>query len=172
MNPRNPHNPQRRRLACGLALVLAGPTRLLAHGNNAHAPPPPAGLDDTQHPWGRQGFAGAVVRSVNIHMSDRMRFTPERLQVKRGQTLRLRVHNRGRLQHELVIGTIDSLRRHAELMKQHPDMEHGEAYMAHVAPGASAELVWNFNRPGRFHFGCLVAGHWDAGMVGNINVKE
>jgi plastocyanin len=28
----------------------------------------------------------------------------------------------------------------------------------------------NFNRPGEFDFACLIAGHYQAGMVGKITV--
>jgi uncharacterized cupredoxin-like copper-binding protein len=42
--------------------------------------------------------------------------------------------------------------------------------MAHVAPGRHAEIVWKFNRAGEFDFACLIAGHYDAGMVGKIKV--
>jgi uncharacterized cupredoxin-like copper-binding protein len=42
--------------------------------------------------------------------------------------------------------------------------------MAHVPPGKSAQLVWNFNRPGEFEFACLIAGHYQAGMVGKLIV--
>jgi len=42
--------------------------------------------------------------------------------------------------------------------------------MAHVAAGQNAEIVWTFNRPGEFGFACLIAGHYQAGMVGRIQV--
>ena len=73
--------------------------------------------------------------------------------------------------HEMVIGTMKELQQHAELMKQHPGMEHDEPHMTHVPPGTTGEIVWEFNRPGEFHFGCLVAGHFEGGMVGTIKVK-
>jgi uncharacterized cupredoxin-like copper-binding protein len=50
-------------------------------------------------------------------------------------------------------------------------MEHDEPYMAHVAPGKTDTIVWQFTRAGEFHFGCLVPGHFEAGMVGTITVK-
>jgi uncharacterized cupredoxin-like copper-binding protein len=43
--------------------------------------------------------------------------------------------------------------------------------MAHVAPGRTGRIVWTFNRPGDFDFACLVAGHYQAGMVGRITVS-
>jgi hypothetical protein len=36
--------------------------------------------------------------------------------------------------------------------------------------GKSGEIVWTFNRAGDFHFACLIAGHYSAGMVGSIVV--
>lgn len=42
--------------------------------------------------------------------------------------------------------------------------------MAHVKPGASGEIVWTFNRAGDFDFACLIAGHYQAGMVGKVKV--
>jgi uncharacterized cupredoxin-like copper-binding protein len=48
-------------------------------------------------------------------------------------------------------------------------MEHDEPYMAHVPPGKTGEIVWTFNRAGRFEFACLIAGHYPS-MVGTIDV--
>jgi uncharacterized cupredoxin-like copper-binding protein len=63
------------------------------------------------------------------------------------------------------------LKAHAELMKKYPGMEHDEPYMTHVAPGKTETIVWQFTKPGEFQFGCLIPGHFDAGMTGNIAVK-
>jgi uncharacterized cupredoxin-like copper-binding protein len=56
------------------------------------------------------------------------------------------------------------------MMVKFPGMEHDEPYMTHVSPGKRGQIVWNFNRPGEFQFACLIAGHYQAGMVGTINV--
>ena len=63
------------------------------------------------------------------------------------------------------------LKVHAEMMKKHPGMEHDEPYMAHVPPGKTGEIVWTFNRAGTFEFACLMAGHFEAGMIGRITVQ-
>jgi uncharacterized cupredoxin-like copper-binding protein len=39
-----------------------------------------------------------------------------------------------------------------------------------VPPGKTGELVWTFNKPGNFDFACLIAGHYQAGMIGKITV--
>jgi uncharacterized cupredoxin-like copper-binding protein len=38
------------------------------------------------------------------------------------------------------------------------------------AQGPRARLVWTFNRAGEFEFACLIAGHYQAGMLGRIKV--
>ena len=123
-----------------------------------------------QKAWGIAGDAKAATRTVQLTMSDSMRFTPDTVVVKQGETVKFVVKNSGKLLHEIVIGTKKELDEHAALMVKFPNMEHDEPYMAHVKPGAAGELVWNFNRPGEFDFACLIAGHYQAGMVGKIKV--
>ena len=103
-------------------------------------------------------------------MSDDMRFAPQAINVKLGETVRLVAVNAGQVLHEIVIGTPAELQAHAEMMKKFPNMEHDEPYMAHVAAGKQGAIVWTFNRPGDFEFACLIAGHFEAGMRGTIRV--
>lgn len=127
-------------------------------------------MEKEQKEWGIGGDASAVNRTIEIKMLDTMRFVPDQITVKQGETVRLTVINTGKVMHELVIGTKKELDMHAEMMKKHPNMEHDEPYMAHVSPGKKADIIWNFNRAGQFDFACLLPGHYDAGMVGKINV--
>lgn len=146
-------------------MTLAGTS--FAHQNQVR---PKAPVVQEQKEWGIAGEARAASRRITLSMSDTMRFTPDRLQVKQGETIRLVIKNTGQGLHELVIGTPAELAAHAALMLQFPAMEHDEPYMAHVAPGKSSQLVWTFNRAGEFDFACLIAGHYQAGMVGKIFV--
>jgi uncharacterized cupredoxin-like copper-binding protein len=123
-----------------------------------------------QKDWGIAGDADRVARTIQVTMTDGMRFSPERIEVKQGETVRFVITNTGKLLHELVIGTQKELDAHAALMAKFPNMEHDEPYMAHVAQGKAGEIVWNFNRVGDFDFACLIAGHYQAGMVGKIKV--
>lgn len=154
--------------------VLVAALSLAATPAGAHGDAPHAGARDAsakeQKPWGIAGDARAVRRTIVIRMSDDMRFTPDRITVREGETLRLTLVNAGRLLHELVIGTREELDAHAALMQRFPDMQHDEPYMSHVAAGRSGEIVWHFNRPGEFDFACLIPGHYQAGMVGKIAV--
>ena len=122
------------------------------------------------HDFGREGDPKKVSRTVRVEMSDRMRFSPAELTVRQGETIRFRVGNSGKVVHEMVLGTLEDLKSHAELMRRNPHMEHAEAHMVHVAPGRTGTLVWRFTQPGEFYYGCLVPGHFEAGMVGKLTV--
>lgn len=158
-------------LPCLLALVAAMSSGPLAAHSDAHGPqtttsPAPA----VEKSFGKTGDAKKAHRTIAVDMSDRMRFTPDTLTVKSGETVKFVVKNSGKTQHEFVLGTMKELKDHSDMMKKHPGMQHEEPYMAHVAPGKTATIVWQFTRTGDFHFGCLLPGHFEAGMVGNIKV--
>lgn len=152
-------------LAALLSGLLAAPVH--AHGDGRGAPEPEAA---EQTDWGIAGRPADVSRTFRIDLTDAMRFSPDRLTVQEGDTVRFIVRNRGRILHEMVIGTPGDLAKHAALMARFPGMAHDEAYLTHVAPGQAGEIVWRFNRAGRFAFACLVAGHYEAGMRGTLIV--
>ena len=143
----------------------------LAHGETKHDAKQARAISAEETSFGREGDPKKVSRTVRIDMSDRMRFTPASLSIRQGDTMKFVVKNSGKVMHEMVLGSLKELKEHAEMMKKHPGMEHDEAFMAHVAPGKTAIMVWQFSRAGEFHYGCLVPGHFEAGMVGNIVVK-
>lgn len=120
--------------------------------------------------FGRPGDARKATRTIRVDMADTRRFTPEAISVKHGETVQFVVSNSGKMPHEMTIGTAQALREHAGLMRKHPGMEHGESHMAPVAPGKSGDIVWTFTQAGEFEFGCLVPGHFEAGMRGRIRV--
>lgn len=153
--------------ACAL-LVSAGIA--FGHENMPH-PSASSPAVKEQKAWGIAGDAKAVARTITIRMTDDMRFAPNKIEVREGETVRLRAENRGKVLHEIVLGTKADLDAHAEMMARHPGMEHDEPHMAHVAAGQRGDIVWTFNRPGTFDFACLIAGHYQAGMTGTITVR-
>ncbi|QJW84488.1 cupredoxin family protein [Ramlibacter terrae] len=122
-------------------------------------------------PFGQEGDPKRVTRTIRVGMNDRMRFDPATINVRKGETVRFVVANRGAVLHEMVLGTAQALKEHAEMMKKHPGMEHDEPSMAHVKPGATGDIVWQFTQSGEFQFACLVPGHFEAGMVGTLVVR-
>lgn len=150
-----------------LAMGMAAPT-VLAHGDAAHGP----SISSEEHAFGKQGDPKKATRIIAIDMNDMMRFVPADITVKQGETIRFVVANKGKLMHEMVLGTMEALKQHGEMMRKHPGMEHDEPFMAHVAPGRKEDMVWHFTQAGEFHYACLVPGHFEAGMAGKIKVVK
>ncbi len=156
-------------------LILGGlAAGLLSNAARSHSgtkhPKATGPVKKEQKDWGIAGDAKAVKRTITIKMLDTMRFSPDRIEVMHGETVRFTARNTGKVMHEFVIGTKKENEEHAALMIKFPTMEHDEPYMAHVAPGKTGEIIWNFNRAGEFDFACLIAGHYQAGMVGKLKV--
>lgn len=146
-----------------LTALLAAPMAH-AHGEKAHATAEAAEQTD----WGIAG--NRATRTITVDMLDKLRFSPDRITVAEGETIRFVIRNQGGMPHEMVIGTPAVLAEHAALMAKHPGMEHDAPYMVHVDPGKTGEIVWHFNRTGSFEFACLIAGHYQAGMRGTLSV--
>jgi uncharacterized cupredoxin-like copper-binding protein len=158
-------------MLCALVIPMAIAVRAAwAHDENPRD-------QSTAHPvaphdasFGRPGVTKDVTRAVFIHMSDAMRFTPDSLAFKQGETVRLRIINDGKLPHEFVFGTQREIDEHAQMMLRMPTMMHTDASSVRVAPGMSADIVWKFSQPGKFLYACLVPGHKEAGMHGIVMV--
>jgi len=148
--------------------LLALPIASFAHsGDDGHV----TEYDPVENEFGSYGPDMKSSRVIKVDMNDGMRFSPERIKVKVGEVIRFEHTNSGKLMHEFVLGTAEYLTEHAEMMKKFPNMEHDEPYMAHVAPGKTASMLWKFDKPGVYGFGCLIPGHFDAGMKGEVIVE-
>lgn len=153
------------------ALVIA-PNGVAAHGNESHEAKPPINyIQAEEKAFGKAVDPKQAKRTVTVEMSDAMRFTPDLITLRRGESVRIIIRNKGKLMHEMVLGTEAELKEHADMMRKFPEMEHEEPYMAHVAPGKTGEIGWRFTQAGIFYYGCLLPGHFEAGMVGKIIVK-
>ena len=154
--------------ASGVAIaVIAGTS---GARSEKHAPSHVDSSKARETAFGRAFDPRKAQRTIRIEMSDTMRFTPAELEVRQNETVRFVVRNAGRQMHELVLGTLEELKRHADHMGKHPGMQHDEPWMTHVAPGKTGELGWQFTKPGTYFYGCLVPGHFEAGMIGKVVV--
>jgi len=127
---------------------------------------------ETVTAFGQAIRASQAQRTIVVTMSDAMRFEPDAIRVVRGEKVRIVVRNAGKTLHEMVLGSRDELDKHAALMRRFPNMEHDEPFMAHVDPGKTGEILWQFSKAGEFFYGCLIPGHFEAGMVGRIVVAD
>ncbi|OWW22636.1 cupredoxin domain-containing protein [Noviherbaspirillum denitrificans] len=122
--------------------------------------------------FGKPGDTNKISRVVSVDMNDLMRFGPSDIAVKQGETIRFVVSNKGKLVHEMVLGTMDELKAHGASMQMTPDAAHDDPSAARVDPGQKKALVWQFTKVGDVFYACLIPGHFEAGMVGKIKVLK
>jgi len=127
--------------------------------------------DDHDAGIGQPGKATAKTRMVKVAMAAPMRFTPAKVSVKGGETVRFVLTNTDDRAHEFMLGEITALQAHAAEMKKHPEMVHDEANAITLLPGQTGELVWTFPKSGVVDFACLLPGHFEAGMQGRVEVR-
>jgi uncharacterized cupredoxin-like copper-binding protein len=120
---------------------------------------------------GKPGDPKKVARTIQVVMSDDMKFTPAKVNAKRGEAIKFVVRNAGQIKHEMVIGSMAELKEHAELMRKMPGMEHADSNQLTLDPGKTGELIWQFTKTGTVDFACLQPGHFEAGMMGKVWVK-
>jgi uncharacterized cupredoxin-like copper-binding protein len=116
-----------------------------------------------------------VDRTLEIRMNDQMRFVPELVRVRAGETLRLQVFNDGKIPHELVIGDAEDIARHAEEMKKGGLADahsHGTGASIELGPGQRGDLVVRFAKSTTLQMACLIPGHYQAGMKGKLEVLD
>jgi uncharacterized cupredoxin-like copper-binding protein len=155
-------------LAAAAALVL--PVSIAATADPGH--------HDHDHTaettYGRPGDptrGGRVIQVAMRETGSGMAFEPDRIEVGRGEQVQFVLRNSGELDHELVIGTAEANRQHAEAMAEHPDMDHDDPNAKRLRPKTTGVLRWQFTQAGTFEYACLIPGHREAGMVSTILVK-
>lgn len=123
---------------------------------------------------GMAGSSEQVDRTFDVIMRETddgsMIFEPETFQIVQGETIRFSVTNKGKLEHEFVIDTVEGNAEHKAMMAK-MDMEHDDPNSVRLDPGQSGEVIWTFANEGAFEFACLIPGHYEAGMHGPIDVS-
>jgi uncharacterized cupredoxin-like copper-binding protein len=146
-----------------------------AAGGHAH------GAEDAHDTPANTPMQSALVvdRTLQVDMNDTMRFTPDLLQVAAGETLKLVVYNSGKLPHEMVLGSEAALKAHAIEMKQAAGLADGHAHASgnellalSVKPGETKEWVIRFDQAQTLQMACLIPGHFEAGMKGQVIVQD
>ena len=158
----------------------------------------PALADGGHFAFGQPAEAAKAGRTVEITLGD-MYYEPASLQVKAGETVRFVLNNEGSLLHEFSLGDAAMHAEHQQhmlMMQQmgmigengimpmdHSKMGHDMAGMDHgkmahddpntvmIPPGKTAELTWTFSKATGLEFACNLPGHYQAGMVGNLEVQ-
>ncbi len=94
-------------------------------------------------------------------------FTPARIAVEPGTTVRFVVKNADPIAHELIVGPAEVHDRHEKGTESYHPPKPGEVT---IAAGEEAETTYTFDAPGVVAFGCHLPGHWAYGMHGEVEV--
>lgn len=133
------------------------------------------GSHGKSYSFGQPGKPGDVTRTIDVTAGDDMRFTfkPPLKDIRRGETIRFRIHNTGKLAHEFSIGDAASQRAHATMMKKMPDMKHeADPSALSLEGGQQGELIWTFTGNADLVFACQIPGHFDAGMKQTVKLAK
>ncbi len=151
-------------LALALA-TIASPA--LASGNHA-------GGHGEKMAVGEPGDKSKVTQTIRVSMKEtedgKMLFQPAVIKVRKDQTVKISIKNAGQSDHEFVLDQEDKILEHKKVMEKFPEMEHADANSLRLTAGQSGEIVWKFTTGGEFKFACLIPGHYEAGMHGDVSV--
>jgi uncharacterized cupredoxin-like copper-binding protein len=147
-----------------LAIVTAASLYSLSYFNEH-------GGDGHTHDHGAPAQVTAPsMKEVRIEVDDTMRFSPATWEAQVGEPIRIILVNKGKVDHELVIGSEKQIIAHAKEMASPGAKGHYHINEVSAKPGQQAELVWTFKKPGQYAMACFEPGHYESGMKGVINV--
>jgi len=122
----------------------------------------------------RRDIPPGTDRVIELTMEG-MRFVPNKLDVKVGETITFVVTNPNDIPHELFIGdAADQAAHHAAHMAVPSS---GQAMVAHMGYGiyldahGTGMVTYHFTKAGEIMLGCHLPGHWEAGMVAMVTVE-
>ena len=119
------------------------------------------------------GGATDAVRTVQVTMTDDMRYDPAELSASAGETVRFVVRNAGANVHEFLIGTAAEQAVFAEEMADGHGGGHAADAGVSVERGATAEFTYSFTADDRdLLVGCHQPGHYEGGMVAQLEVTS
>ena len=142
---------------------------------------------------GEKGDPAEVSKVIKIKMYDNY-YEPSEFKIKKNQTIKFIVHNYGELVHEFNIATKEMHLKHQpemmkmveneilladridkkkmkELSKKDHSMSHSHSNSVLLEPNEIGEIIWKFNTNANLEVACNVPGHYEAGMIANININ-
>ena len=134
---------------------------------------------------GKPGKIENVTRIINIKLYDNY-FEPKNIQAKKGETILFNIENLGELVHEYSIATKKMHIKHQPEMlelfnkniltatkidKEKIKFVHSHKNSVLLEPQEEKKIIWKFDTTINLQAACNVPGHYEAGMVGDINLN-
>ena len=140
---------------------------------------------------GIKGNEANVDRVITVLMYDNY-FQPNLIKVKKNETIKFLVQNKGELVHEFNIATKEMHLKHQpemmkmveneillvdkidkqkmkEASKKNPAMAHSHSNSVLLSPGEKGQIIWKFSNFVDIEAACNVPGHYDVGMIAKID---
>jgi plastocyanin len=133
--------------------ALVGPGSMMRRGPVSGTLPGP----------GSPGFVpgtGAFPRVVQIVATPRLRFVPDTVIVKQGETVTFEVTSMSPVAHEFMVGPAADVAADKS----------GTPEIADIGMMQTGSLTYGFDGPGPYAFACHAPGHFEAGMTGTISI--
>lgn len=122
--------------------------------------------------FGEPADPAVADRTVQVRGTDQMTFEPATVEVRADETITFEVTNVGQIPHDFTLGDEQAQQEHAREMEEMDDAEmaHMDPNTVTIPPGATESVTWRFHDAGEVLYGCHQPGHYDAGMVGSVDV--
>ncbi len=112
-------------------------------------------------------------RTIEVSMSDELRFEPDVITVTPGETVRFVVSNTGEMVHEFLVGDEAEQAEFAEEMAGGEMDHHDTASGVSVEPGQSETFEYTFgDTDEKILAACHEPGHYEGGMVATIELTD
>ena len=139
---------------------------------------------------GEKGKLSEVDRVIEVKMYDNF-YEPNEIKIKKGETIKFKVHNFGELVHEFNIATKKMHLKHQpemvklveneilladkidkkkmkEMAKKDQSMSHSHSNSVLLEPNEDSEIIWKFNTEAKLEAACNIPGHYETGMIAKI----
>ena len=140
---------------------------------------------------GEKGKEANIDRVITVLMYDNY-YEPNQIKVKKNETIKFLVQNKGELVHEFNIATREMHQKHQtemmkmveneillvdkidkkkmkEISKKNPAMAHSHSNSVLLSPGEKGQIIWKFSNFVDIEAACNVPGHYDVGMIAKID---
>ena len=104
---------------------------------------------------GKPGNPKKPARLVEIFAREgegKMSYSPDAIEVKRGEQIRFVIKNEGALAHEFLLDSFEGNAKHKIQMEKNPEMEHDEPNGIRLEPKKDGGVLWIFDKVGKFEF--------------------
>lgn len=121
---------------------------------------------------GSPGDPAKATRTVELHAGDDLRFQPDSVQAKVGETITFKIVNVATVAHDFTLGDDKAQSAHEKEMRSSGgSMTMTDPNSIAIGPGETKSLTWTFAKAGTTLYGCHEPGHYVAGMKGTVSVS-